>query len=101
MRRHRTAAAREVTISILWHSRGVRRAKSPHKGTTLFETAPFALSGSRLDREGTEAIGEGPRVRISVPPPGESVKNLEALSKRAALAAAPRSRISEAMTAGK
>jgi hypothetical protein len=64
MRRHRTAAAREVTISILWHSRGVRRAKSPHKGTTLFETAPFALSGSRLDRERTEAIGEGPRVRI-------------------------------------
>jgi len=29
-------------------SRGVRRAKSPHKETTPFETARFALSGSGL-----------------------------------------------------
>jgi hypothetical protein len=36
------------------------RAQSPRKRTTLFETAPFALSGSRLYRERTEAIGEGP-----------------------------------------
>jgi hypothetical protein len=39
-------AALEASISIIWHTRSVRRPEVSRKGTKLFETALFGPSGT-------------------------------------------------------
>ena len=68
------AAALEITISILWHSGSGHRAEVPRTRDNAIRDCPFGLSGSCLYHERTDVIGEGPRIRIPLPPPASLLR---------------------------